>query len=83
MTPWLPIGIALAAMVLVGYAVARLTRDIAIGVASAILVLALALLVFGTIATAMFVPGGVLLVIAFVILVFRIFGNDRDSPGAA
>lgn len=83
MTPWLPIGIALAAMLLVGYTVARLTRDTTIGVSSAVLVLGVALLLLGTIATAMFVPGGILVLVGIVGIAFRIFAADRVSRGAS
>ena len=69
-------------MFLVGYAVARLTRDPALGVSSAILVLGVALLLLGTIATAMFIPGGVLVLFAMVGILFRVFAKGSNGAVA-
>lgn len=80
MTPWLPIAVALAAMFLVGYAVARITHDATIGVSSAILVLGIALLLLGTIATAMFIPGGALVLFSIVGILFRVFVKGPADP---
>ena len=52
MTPWAPIAIAVAVVGLTAVVVWRRSHDIALAAAAALLVVALALVAFGTIATA-------------------------------
>lgn len=82
LTPWWPIAMAVLAMTGAGLMVKRATRNPAVGVSTALVVMALILALFAQIATVAYIPAALLAILALV--GFGIAGlghHEREGGG--